>query len=433
MTLTVSFNGAAPTTSNMGVSALYATMVSGIHRRLPEAELHVFDTLLGRRVESSRLDAGAPIEVHFLGSRTGRRFHRWENLKQMEWASCLGSLGGRINPGVRVLRKSACLLDVSGGDSFTDMYPDDRMSLISGMKELSFAIGTPLVMLPQTYGPFAESRDRAARIVRASRACWARDERSFEVLKGLLGSEFDPDRHRSGVDMAFGLAAREPGAETVSEFKKFRGADSQLVIGLNVSGLMYKDPEVTRAKYGFIADYRETIDRFVDWVMTETDAKILLVPHVMSSMESRESDPAACQAVMGRVAEEFKDRFMISPIDVDQCEVKWLISQSDWFCGTRMHATIAGLSTCTPTATVSYSDKALGVFETCGQGGEVFDPRKLDTDTVVASMVDSYRRRAEMKTSLGIHIPLVKVAAESQMDDIVAVIRQCADERRGAG
>ena len=433
MSLVVTFNGAGPTTSNMGVSALYATMVSGVHRRLPEAKLHVLDTLLGCRVASHRLDAGSPIEVNFLGVRIGRRYHRWENLKQMKLASRLGRLGSRLNPGVKVLGESACLLDVSGGDSFTDMYPDDRISLVSGVKELSLAIGTPLVMLPQTYGPFAESRDRAARIVRASRACWARDERSFEVLKGLLGSEFDPDRHRSGVDMAFGLVPREPCAETVSEFEQFRGSDSQLVVGLNVSGLMYNNPEVTRAKYGFVADYRQTIDRFVDWVMTETDAKILLVPHVMSTTESQESDPAACQAVMSRVADDVQERFMISPVDVDQCEVKWLISRSDWFCGTRMHATIAGLSTCTPTATVSYSDKALGVFETCGQGGEVFDPRKLDTDTVVAAMIDSYRRRAELKKSLEVHVPVVKVAAESQMDDIVSVIRQCADERSRTG
>lgn len=36
---------------------------------------------------------------------------------------------------------------------------------------------------------------------------WARDERSFDVLKDLLGDAFDPLRHRSGVDVAFGLPA----------------------------------------------------------------------------------------------------------------------------------------------------------------------------------------------------------------------------------
>ena len=89
----------------------------------------------------------------------------------------------------------------------------------------------------------------------------------------------------------------------------------------------------------------------------------------MSPPPNEESDALACQRVLERFSTH-GDRLVMSSTDLDQSEVKWVISQMDWFCGTRMHATIAGLSTCTPTATVSYSDKALGVFETCGQGGE---------------------------------------------------------------
>jgi polysaccharide pyruvyl transferase WcaK-like protein len=430
MSLSVIFNGAGPTTSNLGVSALYATMVAGVHRRFPDAELNVIDMLLGRRTFSQLLDDGDPIEVNFLGARSGWRLNVQENLLQAKVAARLGRLGGRINALVKTVGQAVCMLDVSGGDSFTDMYPDRRIRLIAGPKELALSLGTPLVLLPQTYGPFNKSRDRAARIVRGSRACWARDERSFEVLKKLLGSEFDPDRHRSGVDMAFGLVARKPPEATLKGFQEFASSDSDTMIGLNVSGLMYSDPEVTRSKYGFIADYAETIDRFVNWVMTETDARIVLVPHVMAPLTSAESDPAACEAVKRNADSEFQDRLMIAPTEVDQCEVKWLIAQCDWFCGTRMHATIAGLSTFTPTATVSYSDKALGVFESCGQGAEVFDPRKLDTETVVASMIDSYHRREASRTSLEARIPEVKAAAESQMDDIVEIIRDCDRPRK---
>ncbi len=55
----ISFVGADPTTSNMGVSALFATMVAGVHRRFPEAEIFVFDTLLGSRDRKLRLDGGS--------------------------------------------------------------------------------------------------------------------------------------------------------------------------------------------------------------------------------------------------------------------------------------------------------------------------------------------------------------------------------------
>lgn len=430
-TTTVSFLGASPATSNLGVSALFATMVAGVHRRMPDADLGVFDTLLGIRDRPQRLDEGDPIPVRFLGVRHGRRYHRWENLKQMSLAARLGSLGDRLNPGVCQIRRSAAVLDVSGGDSFTDMYPDDRIDLVAGVKELVLRIGTPLLLLPQTYGPFDESQGRAAGIVRAARACWARDQRSFEILKQLLGDRFDPARHRCGVDMAFGLAVLEPPAEELAGFGPWLESHPRR-IGINVSGLMYNDPAKTRAKYGFKADYRDVIARFVEWCLDETDEAICLVPHVMCPPPLEESDPMACEHVR-EIFRSHGDRVIVSPTSLDQSEVKWVVSRMDWFCGTRMHATIAGLSTCTPTATVSYSNKALGVFESCGQGGEVFDPRKMDTDEVVAAMIDSYRRRETLRGSLERHVPDVKAKAASQMDEIADTIGECLRERSASG
>ena len=91
-----------------------------------------------------------------------------------------------------------------------------------------------------------------------------------------------------------------------------------------------------------------------------------------------------------------------------------------------MHATIAGLSSLVPTSTVAYSDKAIGVFESCGQGREVFDPRVLGTDEVVEGMKDSFRRRHDLKMSLGEHLPRVKEQAARQMDDLADIIQNLA-------
>ena len=422
--MNVTFHGAAPDTTNMGVSALFATMVSGIARRIPEANIRVFDGSLGSRRVECRLDDGDPVSLEYLGVRRGRRLYRPENLAHIQTLAKLGSLASYLNPALAAIDGSDCFLDVSGGDSFTDMYPDERIELIGGMKELVIERGTPLVLLPQTYGPFDQSRSRAERIVRSSRACWARDARSYEYLKGLLGDAFDPSRHHQGVDMAFGLHVRRP--ERLPDFLGGGQTRSSGLIGLNISGLMYNDPEVARTKYGFIANYQNLVDDFIQWVLDETKARIILVPHVMAPPPAKESDLNACLQVVSRFDGSSNGRLAISPTDYDQNEVKWVISQCDWFCGTRMHATIAGLSTCTPTATVSYSDKALGVFETCSQGSEVFDPRSLDTGTVLSSVIDSYRRRDEIRDELDREIPGVKATAEKQMDDIADVIRQCA-------
>jgi len=51
----------------------------------------------------------------------------------------------------------------SGGDSFADLYGDWRFSAITAPIALALVMELPLVLLPQTYGPFstAETRRRA--------------------------------------------------------------------------------------------------------------------------------------------------------------------------------------------------------------------------------------------------------------------------------
>jgi colanic acid/amylovoran biosynthesis protein len=422
----IAFFGASPRTNNMGVNALFASTIAGLRNRISHVDFTVFDSALGDRRESFHVDSAEPISLRFLGYRTGRRVHRSENLFQMNLASRLGALGSSLNSGVAAIRESVVTLDVSGGDSFTDMYPDDRIHMIAGCKELVLRLNRPLILLPQTYGPFDESLDRASRIVRASTACFARDERSFENLKKMLGSHFDPDRHRCGVDMAFGLEPRTAEAELSPGLLSWLADDQTPVIGLNISGLIGNSPTVGREKYGFKGDYRQIISDFVRWVLSETESRVVLVPHVMTASGQSESDAWACEWLKSQFAGEDAERILISPTSIDQSQVKWLISKFDWFSGTRMHATIAGLSSLVPTSTVAYSDKAIGVFESCGQGREVFDPRVLGTDEVVEGMKDSFRRRHDLKMSLGEHLPRVKEQAARQMDDLADIIQNLA-------
>ena len=406
----------------MGVSALFASASSGLLRRIPDLDLAIFDSGNGVRKEMFRVNGDDPVLLRFVGIRIGRRYYRYENLQFMRLASKLGGFGTRICPGLRCIAESKVVCDVSGGDSFTDMYPDDRIEEHAGYKELVLDSGLPLVLLPQTYGPFDKSLERATRIVRNCEACFARDERSFETLKTMLGSEFDPDRHRSGVDMAFGLEARKPQENLHSDIQDWIDDGASPLVGFNVSGLIGRSPETGREHYGFKADYRAVLLGFFTELLSTTDSRVVLIPHVMSPY-SEESDSLASQWVIDALPREYADRIRMSSVDLDQCEVKWLISKMDWFCGTRMHATIAALSSEVPTATISYSDKALGVFESCGQGGEVFDPRVLGSNVIVEALIDAFHRRVEVKASLTNSIGRVRAQASSQMDEIAEIVR----------
>ena len=104
---------------------------------------------------------------------------------------------------------------------------------------------------------------------------------------------------------------------------------------------------------------------------------------------------------------QFNERITLLPRTLECDEVKWVISKLDWFCGMRMHSTIAGLSTCVPTTSIAYSDKTLGVFESCGQEYQVFDPRKQNNEEILAALISSVNKRDYTKQQLNVRIPEV--------------------------
>lgn len=419
--------GAAPDTLNMGVSALFASTLSSISRLIPNCEFVVFDGGLGERRKSFLVSEDQSIDCILYGARAGFRWYRPENLAAMSTLASLGPLGPLLNSGVKLIESCDAVLDVSGGDSFSDIYGRRRFFSVARPKMIALKRDRPLVLLPQTYGPYnnLSLRETASEIVKGAGMAWARDLNSFEVLKELLGARFDPNRHLCGVDLAFMLAPRLAASELADRhFWNWLDAPNSTkpLIGFNVNGLIFNDPDRSRSQYGFRADYSAVVQKFLTWILDNTECNILLVPHVMVPEGHFESDYAASLAVADKLPKQHEDRVAITPTSLDQCQVKWVISKTDWFCGTRMHSTIAALSSGVPTASVAYSDKTKGVFESCHQGEHVWDPRTLSTEEVFDGLVQSYQKRTTAKEALVERLPAVKSIARKQIEAIAEFI-----------
>lgn len=419
--------GAAPDTGNLGVSALGVATLGGLGPRLPAARFTVFD--FGRGVRKASARAGGD-EVHFelCGAMLTRRHYRPESLWTIRAANWLGGLG---NPAVARIRRADAVLDISGGDSFTDLYGLWRFESVRLPKQIALEMDRPLILLPQTYGPFraATTRRAAARIVQRAAMAWARDARSFDVLRELAGDAFDPQRHRCGVDVAFGLESRAPQPAALGALAaRLAQPRAQPLIGLNVSGLIYHDPAAARQRYGFRADYRDLLHAFVLRLLHETDSHVLLTPHVLTPPGHYESDAGASAALRAALPDSLRGRVFEAPLGLDCCETKWLIGRTDWFCGTRMHATIAALSSGVPTAAIAYSSKTSGVFECCRQGECVVDPRALDTQEACEALWACFQRRENARRRLADVLPQVRAQVVQQMDAIAACVNATADQ-----
>ena len=389
---------AALDTQNLGVSALGYGVLHTLDS-IPVVQSVVnFDYGKGSSVLDS-IAGCSRIRIQRCGLYPTRRFYSPSSISRLNIEMKIGT---STTDAVRLVRSLDAILDISGGDSFSDIYGKNRFENVYATKELAIRNGIPLVLLPQTYGPFSNSdfMTKASLACRSSFACFSRDPVGYQRLQELLGDEYNPVRHISGVDMSFAMTPLEPSAEVMNSISKIREkAAGRPVVGLNISGLVYSTPDGGKSTYGFEADYRETIRILIERLVREKNAFVVLIPHVLGSSSHDSDPPALAQAVEGCTPET---RPWVATIHTDKnpAMAKGLISLFDWFCGTRMHSTIAALSTATPVSTIIYSDKAEGVFRSMGMSEHVVDPRKNTCNEVVDQVLSSFDARDVSRSEL---------------------------------
>ena len=397
--------GAAPDTGNHGVTALAQSLILGLAERGVD-QVTIFDHGHGIKPIA---DQQTSAELQTLAFKAGKRVYQGANMHQAR----LKQLMGLSSPALRAMQNANAVVDVSGGDSFTDLYGPARFDQITLPKLMALDAGVPLILLPQTFGPFQFKRSRriARHILKGCTLAIARDIASLDYLRELLGADFDEQRHRLGVDLAFGL----PSQASILPMKPN-------TIGINVSGLLWNRSAEAHSQFGLRCDYRAALLQLTRRILSDDTVRVHLVPHVTPSGGS-ESDLVASRALKEHLPRNLQSRISIEEKAQTPAELKGVIEQTVWFTGARMHATIAALSTATPVSNMAYSRKAAGVFDCCGAAANVHDLRKLDTRTLVDRLYRDFENRHQQAVLLKSQLPFVDRRWGYQMDTISAAIK----------
>jgi len=407
---------AAPDTGNQGVSALCLSALAGLAAR------HAGPLAVADHGRGVRQDDMGFATVSRVGLTHNRRFWRGDSLATVR---ALARIGGGPSASARAIAGSRIILDVSGGDSFTDLYGPRRFRAMVLSKRLALDNGLPLILLPQTLGPFRDDANRAEaiRILAAARAVWVRDAASFAFLQDALGNRFDADRHRLGLDMAVALPLDAP-TDLSPRLQVWMSLSRGFpVAGLNVSGLLAQDAVGAQATFGLADRHDRQIEAAARAILDHNPRmRLLLVPHVHRDLSDVESDLAASLALKSRLDADYPDRVEALPGRMNAMELKWVLSRLTWFAGARMHATIGAFSSGTPTLGLGYSDKAAGVFAQCGIGNHVADLRAMDATALASAVRRSLNEHEAVRRDLSARLPALLTRAEAQMDAIVAQI-----------
>jgi polysaccharide pyruvyl transferase WcaK-like protein len=428
-TLRVGLFGCPLDTGNRGVSALGVSAIDALTGIAPGLKFTLFDFGDGER-EIHIPGRNGDIAVETVGCYHSRRYYRLNNLAQMLLASRVGLR--RVHPMLRRLSKLDAIFDISGGDSFSDIYGTHRFTGVALPKLLALELGLPLVLLPQTYGPYNDPRVRetARGILTSARQVWARDARSLEVARNLLGPAYDAQRHRCGADVAFGLGAARPADARLADGVVDHRRGRELLVGLNISGLLYNvgdegvygSANADRERFAFLDSYVEIIDSLLGRLVRIPGVRVLLVPHVTAHTDPTTGDAASNRTAIAKLSPSERERVLLVEGDLGPMELKWVIGQCDWFCGTRMHACIAALSQGVPAAAIAYSDKTRGVFETAGVGGAVVDPRVLRREMLVKQLLEALDRRDSDAAALRRSLPLIRESLTAQFEAMLRVV-----------
>jgi colanic acid/amylovoran biosynthesis protein len=412
--------GASFETGNLGVSALAESSVKCILARWPDAQVML---LGGTRQEGEhRLQlSGREVTLRKVPVRFCKNVFLPSHFCVLAfWAVVLRVLPftslrtrlARRNPYLRTLLETHCFIDIAGGDSFSDIYGLWRLTQGFLMKLLPFMLRKDVVLFPQTYGPFrrAISRAMARYILKRARRVYSRDRAGLDEARNLLGRADVDGKVRFAPDVAFLLDPRQPPQLDVGALNRVR-TERSILVGLNVSGLLYYGGYTGHNEFGLKGDYKTLIDALAEHLLNQRDTLVLLVPHVIPTggfAGNVENDLSASLDVYDRLAPKYPDRIFVARGSYDHCQTKYIIGLCDFFIGTRMHSCIGALSQCIPAVGLAYSKKFRGVFETAGLEDLVMEMRQADTPEIIAAIDNIFAARQTVVQRLQESIPSVK-------------------------
>lgn len=419
--------GASFDTSNMGLSALAESSFKCIFTHWPQAEVILLSPENGVPLNLSFHNQEFKIKKRNLWF--GRNVFRPQNgykllgyaliLKFIPLSSLKNWFKAR-NPYFKDIMEIDLVVDITGGDSFSDLYGIRRLIFGTLLKWIFIVSGKKLIMLPQTYGPFNSSLSKviARSLLARATAIYSRDQEGVKYVKQLLGKTAHDKPIQFIPDVAFVLDPDKDFNHPLMTQLGSVKANGRILVGFNISGILYNNRYPAKSSFGLNSDYRELVEKIIQTLLENPAVVIILVPHVYAKTGNFESDPDACRHLHQKLVNRYPDRLFLVEDTLDHKQVKCLIGHCDFFLGSRMHSCIAGISQSVPTIGVAYSGKFIGVFESVGVGDYIVDLRTEEDQQILARIQDLFNNRHEATEKLRVMVPKVQEKILGLFDQI---------------
>lgn len=276
-----------------------------------------------------------------------------------------------------IINKTHLVAAINGGDGFSDIYGgsifENRLQGIN----LAMEYNIPLVILPQTLGPFQEYKyfEQAKRILTYATSVYVRDE-CFSKELCEMGVDYELTN-----DLSYYMKP-EPWEISI---------DTKNAVGINVSGLAWDNKFHTLA--GQFPNYPLLMAGIVKLFQKEGKT-VYLISHSYNyhNPELYNDDLKAARELYNSLDD--KSNVVLIEKDLVSPQVKYVISRMSFFVGTRMHANFAAIFTKVPLFGLAYSYKFKGAFENNGifnRTADINNIEEKDVDGIIEKIYKAYK------------------------------------------
>lgn len=282
---------------------------------------------------------------------------------------------------VKALDRCNIVFDFTEGDSFADIYGRARFYRSVVLKRIVEKKRIPLVLGPQTYGPFTkpDCRSIARKIIEDAFKVYSRDDKSKEYLE-TIGVKREIS---VSTDVAFRLPYQ----------KNSKSEERNINIGLNVSGLLWEDSISNKNMLGLTVNYADYLRKLINGIQRDSQYRIFLLPHVGTDIDGIESDYGACY----KLHKEFENCTLMEGF-TDPISAKTALSRMDIVVAARMHASIGAFSSGVFTIPFAYSRKFEGYYGRLNYPVLVDGTKESTNDAVEKTLtfIKSYEQYAHL-------------------------------------
>lgn len=301
-------------------------------------------------------------------------------------------------------------VDTCGGDSFSDIYGSYTLRYISKNHALAHKFKKPIILLPQTIGPFntAEGEKKARSMMEQAVMCYVRDDISEKVATKYIPH----NKIFKTIDMAFHMSYPTCGSQILSDKKR---------IGVSPSALLWNGGYTGTNQFGLKSDYKSVIREIIEYLRQE-NYQVVFLAHVLygTASQPREDDYWLCK----QLQYEYPDT-ELAPFFYTPTEAKSFISALDGLMSSRMHCCIGAYSSGVPVFTLGYSRKFNGLFIDTLKYLYGSDLRDDEIKTVIKKLHDFLSDLSEIKEEMPLRLKRVKDERERFVQSLIQTFNRC--------